>query len=174
MILILFSMVTLGAVFVATFASNIRRATLALWVAGLGAGSIYLTIGTETLAIVQWIVSTLVAISFVFFSAMLGEYRAGKREMTRASWVRLGLALLIAAGFVSLIWRGAGAVSESSFAVPETGNDLAALGRSLVENHLLSLEVLGLTLFLVLVGGGVIARPEGKNEGVETIAGEVP
>jgi NADH:ubiquinone oxidoreductase subunit 6 (subunit J) len=39
-------------------------------------------------------------------------------------------------------------------------NDLASLGKVIVENHIVSLEVLGLTLFLVLVGGGVVARPE--------------
>jgi NADH:ubiquinone oxidoreductase subunit 6 (subunit J) len=39
---------------------------------------------------------------------------------------------------------------------------LASLGKTLVEQHFLSLELLGFTLFLTLVGSGVIARAERK------------
>ncbi|MGZ3698551.1 MAG: hypothetical protein ACXWP5_10475, partial [Bdellovibrionota bacterium] len=66
--------VTLSACATATLVGNIRRAALALWVASLGVGGIYLTMGAELLAVIQWVVSTLVAISFVFFSVMFGEY----------------------------------------------------------------------------------------------------
>ena len=31
----------------------------------------------------------------------------------------------------------------------------------MIGNHLISLEVIALTLFLVVVGGGIVARPEG-------------
>jgi NADH:ubiquinone oxidoreductase subunit 6 (subunit J) len=51
--------------------------------------------------------------------------------------------------------------------MPAAGNDLASLGKVMVENHIISLEVLALTLFLILVGGGVVARPESSGDGNE-------
>ena len=41
---------------------------------------------------------------------------------------------------------------------------VADLGKSLVQDHLLSLEILALTLFVVVIGSGVVARPEVKDE----------
>src|SRR5688500_17716981 len=72
----IFAGVTLAAALMATFVGHMRRAILALWVAGLGVGGMYLTVGAEFLAIIQWIVSTLVTISFVFFAVMFGEYNS--------------------------------------------------------------------------------------------------
>ena len=48
-----FALITLGAVGMATFVSDLRRAVLSLWVAGLGIGAIYLTLGAELLAVVR-------------------------------------------------------------------------------------------------------------------------
>lgn len=174
MIAVVFAAVALVAAAVAAFVSDIRRATLALWVAGLAAGCIFLTIGAEALAVIQWVLSTLVAISFIFFSVMFGEYGQGGADFK--GWRTLPVAekrrLLIAAGavfmgfaFSWLVWRAAGPLPLDLLAVPTAGNDLQALGRVLTEEHLLSLEVLALTLFLVLVGGGVIARPESGEPG---------
>jgi len=167
-----FAAITLAAVMMATFVEDIRRAVLALWVAGLGIGAVYLTVGAETLAIVQWIVSTLVAISFVFFSVMFGEYvrevAAPKKPADPKRLAPLALGTLIGLAFVWVIWLGVREQLDVSLLMPVAGesggsvggNDLLALGRALADRHLLSLEVLALTLFLVLVGGGVIARPD--------------
>lgn len=160
MILWVFPVITLAAVFMAAFVPDIRRATLALWVAGLSLGCIFLTLGAEVLAIMQWLISTLVAISTVFFAAMFGEYGGEKSGIRNRSFLSIGLALAAGFLFSGLIWFGGSEVPTSLMVVPTEGNDIAALGRNLTDNHLLSLEVLGLTLFLVLVGGGVIARPE--------------
>lgn len=165
---------TLVAAGLAAFVGDIRRATLALWVAGLSVGCVFLTIGAEALAIIQWVLSTLVAISLIFFSVMFGEYGQSGPGVAR-NWKDLPdferKRLLISFGGIAaglafswLVWRGAGPLPPESLSVPVSGNDLQSLGRSLTEDHLLSLEVLALTLFLVLIGGGVIARPEsGEN-----------
>ena len=160
-----FAGITVGAAFLASFVSDIRRAVLALWVAGLGVGAIYLTLGAEVLAIVQWIVSTLVAISFIFFSVMFGEY--GQREIQIAfdrRLVKTGMAVLLGLGFAWVIWFGARHLPSDQYSQSMEGSDMAALGKTLTNQHLLSLEVLALTLFLVLIGGGVIARPERQKE----------
>jgi NADH-quinone oxidoreductase subunit J len=154
----------ISAVLMATFARQIRHAVLALWVAGLSIGGVYLTLGAEFLAIIQWIVSTLVTLSFIFFAVMFGEYHSPTPRTSRHGMLLPFLSLFVGAGFTTIIWLGAKDLSESA-SVNEVGtSDLAVIGKMLTQENLLSLEVLALTLFLVLVGGGVIARFEGGNE----------
>lgn len=160
----IFAGITLGAVIAATFVGDIRRAVLSLWVAGLGIGAIYLTLGAEVLAVVQWIVSTLVAISFVFFSAMFGEYGPGDGFKIDRHLIKTGLGVLVGAAFAWVIWFGASSLPAEQLVQPMEGTDISAVGKALTGQHLLSLEVLAMTLFLVLVGGGVIARPDGGGE----------
>jgi len=171
MILWIFSLIALVAVVIAAFAGDVRRVTLALWIAGLSVGCIYLTLSAEVLAIIQWILSTLTAISFTFFGAMFGEY--GSREGGTSNFIAYfkdgrflltSSGLLVGIGFAALIWLGAGRIHPNFLIVPESGNDIAALGKSITDHHLLSLEVLALTLFLALIGGGVLARPEVQGE----------
>jgi NADH:ubiquinone oxidoreductase subunit 6 (subunit J) len=164
----IFAAITIGAVGFATFVGDIRRAVLSLWVAGLGIGAIYLTLGAELLAVVQWIVSTLVAISFVFFSVMFGEYGQKQKMQLDRRLIKVLLAVLLGLAFAWVVWFGSGRYPDELLAQPMEGTDLAAIGKTLTGQHLLSLEVLALTLFLVLVGGGVIARPDEQNDGSES------
>jgi NADH:ubiquinone oxidoreductase subunit 6 (subunit J) len=158
----IFIVVILGAVFVAAFVSDMRRAALALWVASLATGGLYLTLGAELLAVIQWIVGTLIALSLVFFSAMFGDYGARAEKWSLRSAARVFMPVIIGAGFAVVIGVGSfgfGRIGPMPVGgLP--GNDLAAIGKELIGNHLISLEVLALTLFLVLIGGGIIARPE--------------
>jgi NADH:ubiquinone oxidoreductase subunit 6 (subunit J) len=154
--------ICLGAATLAAFLGDIRRSTLALWIAGLGVGGVYLALGAELLAIVQWIVSTVVAISFIFYSVMFGEYGvADDRPASRRALAAV-MPLLLGLGFTFVIWLG---TQDLSAPEPVSGGaDLAKLGRVLIGEQFLSLQVLGLMLFLLVVGSGVIARPEKKEE----------
>jgi NADH-quinone oxidoreductase subunit J len=160
MITWVFAALTVLSAAVATFAPDLKKSNLALWLAGLSAGALYLTLGAELLAIVQWIVSTLIAISLLFFSSMYGASRelpdgeGGRRAL------KIALPLVLGLLFAAIVWHGAGFLDVESISPPSQGNDLRTLGIELASRHLFSLEVLALTLFLVLVGGGVIARPE--------------
>ena len=156
-----FAGITFSAVLMATFERQMRRAILALWVAGIGVGAIYLTVGAEFLAIIQWIVSTLVAISFVFFSVMFGEYNHTAPKEKKGSYLILVLSLLLGFGFSVVIWLGSKELPEVFLALNKEGSDLNSVGKMLTQDNLLSLEVLALILFLVLLGGGVVARSEG-------------
>ncbi len=162
-----FAGLTLGAAVMATFVSYIKRAILALWVVGLGVGAVYLTVGAEFLAIIQCMVSTLVTISLIFFSVMFGEYQAegaakSSFRFSPAQIVQTLLSVALGVGFVGVIWVGVRGMPAENLD-QNSGSDLGALGRALTQHNLLSLEVLALILFLVLVGGGVIARLE-RNE----------
>jgi NADH:ubiquinone oxidoreductase subunit 6 (subunit J) len=67
---------SLGSAIYATVAGDTKRSILSLWFAGLSVGGLYLSWGAEFLAVLQWILSTLVAISFLFYAVMFGEYGA--------------------------------------------------------------------------------------------------
>lgn len=156
---------TCVAAVVAAFAKSFRLVILALWAAGLGAGGLYLTLGAELLAIVQWIVSTLVALSFVFFAVMFGEYARPKGTPALRGGLFMLAGALLTIAIPCALWLGGSAVSEEMLTPPTAGNDLASLGASLVREHFIALEILALTLFITLVGGGVIARPDTRKKG---------
>ncbi len=162
---------------------DLRRAILSLWMCSLGVGGLYLAMGAETLAIVQWIVSTLIAIAFIFYAVMFGEYSAQEEASVPAQPVskkilQMGLPALLGIAFTATIWIGAshlpntqvvefGPVPQMDGAQIIANQNVAVLGNALAEKHFLSLQILGLTLFLVVVGGGVVARPE-RSDGGET------
>jgi NADH:ubiquinone oxidoreductase subunit 6 (subunit J) len=153
---------TIGAAVFSSFATDIRRAILGLWVAGLSIGALYLTLGAELLATTQWIISTLVTIAFIFFSVMFGEFNRKARKLSKGDrFLPPLLASIVGLAFTAVIFLGS-ASFENSFKDNSSGTDLSIIGKTMVEDHLLSLEVLALTLFMVLIGGGVIARPETK------------
>ena len=74
--------------------------------------------------------------------------------------VAFALAAIIGLAFLAVIRMGTADLPEGSLAIPTEGSDLLALGHILTSHHLLSLEVFAATILLILVGGGVIARPE--------------
>ena len=156
----IFAGITLSAAIVATLVQNMRQSILALWVAGLGVGAMYLTMEAEFLAIVQWIVSTLLTITFIFFAVMFGEYGRSERKRTRQEVVLTVLSILLGLGFAAIIGLGTEGLWTWTTEFKSYATDLRSLGQLLIEKNFLSLEVLALTLFLVLVGGGVIARFE--------------
>jgi NADH-quinone oxidoreductase subunit J len=160
----IFAAITLAAVFTATFVRQMRHAILALWVAGLGVGGMYLNMGAEFLAIIQWIVCTLVTISLIFFAVMFGEYSTVPTKKTRKNFLLPFLSLVLGGLFAALILFGAKNLPKNLLEVPSQGSDLNVVGQKLTQGNLLSLEVLALTLFLVLVGGGVVARSEGGDD----------
>jgi NADH:ubiquinone oxidoreductase subunit 6 (subunit J) len=162
MICWIFAAIAIGAAGTATVMENMRRAAIALWIAGCAVGGIFLTLGVETLAIVQWILATLSAISFIFFSVMFGEDGETAKVPDRKKLIGYGIAAVIGICFAGVIYFGAGNF-EVDLSLPSQGNDLYSLGKVLTDHHLLALEVLALTLLLVLVGGGSVARPETGN-----------
>jgi len=150
-------MACFSALLAAVF-SNLRRASLSLWVCGLSVGGVYLALGMEYLAIVQWVLATLVGMTFVLYSFLFGGLRIrGTRVLLLLISLVLGSALL---GFV---WTGIkGVLLSESIQYYSTG--LAEIGAGIIKDHLISLEITVLTLFLSVVGAGVIARPRQKGK----------
>lgn len=151
----------------ATFLTDMRRSTLALWVTGLMVGGLYMTLGAELLAVLQWILSTAIAISFVFFAAMFGEYgqRSPRfdRHKTLAAVMGFALAVLIVT-VLAIGLRGEPLDANLGVNIATADHtDLMEVGRVLADKHFASLEVLAVTLFVAVVGAGVISRPGGES-----------
>ncbi len=146
----------------ATFIGNIRRAIISLWICGLMVGGLFLSLGAEVLAIVQWIVATLGALAFMFYAVMFGEKEhEDKRPVKQRVLVSI-LPILIGVGFTLLVWSGTQSqISNSAeMIISEPPQNASVLGISISENHFLSLEVLAIMLFLAIVGTGVMARSD--------------
>jgi NADH:ubiquinone oxidoreductase subunit 6 (subunit J) len=158
------SAITVIAALYATFAGDIRSSILALWAVGLGAGGIYLSLGAEFLAIVQWMVATLIAIGFLVHAVTYGEYGAQDSRPASKRILAAVFPAIVGSAFGAMIWLGVSSLPSAGLFEPVPGPNLAGLGKTLVERHLLSLELLVLTLFVVLVGAGVIARPDPKEK----------
>jgi NADH:ubiquinone oxidoreductase subunit 6 (subunit J) len=162
MIVVLFlSILVVASALIAAMSEDARRVVLALWICGMSLGGIFLSFGAEVLAMVQWIVATLSGISLLFFSSMFGELGAqGKKRSTfdllQASMLGIALVAVLGIAFSKF--------SPDINAGTQTGQEIHALGLLLSQKHFISLEVLGVTLLLVLVGGGVLARPETESE----------
>ncbi len=155
------SVITLSGALLATFAGDLRVAALALWLTGLGAGGIDLSMGAEFLAVVQWVVSTLITLVLLTYSLAYGEYGLKDERPGAKRGISAILPVILGMSFTSIVWVGTRHLPSAGYFEPAPGPDLAVLGRVLMERHLLSLEILAVLLFLALVGAGVLARSEG-------------
>jgi len=136
---------------VATVVSNIRFASLALWGAGLSTGGIFLVLGAEFLAVVQWITATVLCFSFLFFSSLYGPKRVKFNP-----WQFLATATLCV-GFVIMIGYGARELPQDIL-LKETGVRLIDLGKTIVLDNFLMLELVVFILLMAIVGSGVMSR----------------
>lgn len=158
------SVVTLAAGAFAAFTTDLRRSVLSLWIAGLGAGGVYLSLHAEFLAIAQWIISTLAAISFLFYSVQFGEYGGTFPQSLRQRARALALPVLAGAAFCWTIWSAGSALPQATEGGRRALQDVDTLGALLSYEHLPALEVLAILLFLVIIGSGVLARPQESGE----------
>ena len=147
----------------ATYIEDLKKSILCLWGASLGVGGIFLSTGFEFLAILQWVVATVIAISFVFYTVMFGEFADFKasRDAKKQDFIATLLSTLLGIAFSFTIWIAVKDLEQVPFQISNAGI-LADLGDTLVTRYLLALEIVGITLFLVLIGTGLIVGEEGE------------
>lgn len=160
------SIVLLGSAFIAAWVRDLRVAVLALWIAGLACGGIFLERGAEFLGICQWILSTLAAVVGFFYAVFLGEFGV----KTPRPKGRTFAALLLSACWASVLifavnesaWeRGANLSRNWTYLPPlnfSSQQGLSALGQVIVEENILGFEVLILMVFMAIIGASVISR----------------
>jgi len=144
---------------VATFVNELRLSLVALWLAGLAVGGVFLSVGAEYLAVVQWIVSTLLCITFLLFSSLYDP----KTERPTGKFYLMSI--LIGLGFIAVIWSAVFQLPHGGV-LEENAIGLVDLGKAMVKRNFLAIELLAVTFLIVIVGAGAISRtePQGRKE----------
>jgi NADH:ubiquinone oxidoreductase subunit 6 (subunit J) len=181
MSLLLSLIVLVGGAVCSLFFEDMRRAAVSVWVAGLGAGAVEMALGAEVLAVTQWILSSVALVVFILFSVTFGEYRSrsteevttapqGKPALESRAW-RLARAfgpVLLGGAFMGVVFYGylplerrAASTMKVSLLGSFPGGDIRAVAQALLRENFVSLQIVALILLLVVVGAGVVSRPEG-------------
>lgn len=148
----------------AAFSSNMKRTVLMLWVMGLALGCLFLAEGAEFLAILQWTFSTGVAILFVFFSLLFGEWTSEVEKPSIKMLSRICASALVGVFFGVLIWVGADQFLLHQSVSMQSSTSLGELGKSLMNEHVLSFEIFVWMVLFVIVGSGIVARLESRSK----------
>lgn len=162
---LIFSVFAAGSALMAIVFTDTRRIILSSWFTSMFVGALFLSAGVEYLAVVQWIVGTLVAIVCLIFATMFGEYGQVDFRPVRERVFDFLPAFFIGASFFGMILVAVRGISEGVTepgisVAPAAPNDLLAVGRALGEQHLLALELVAFLLLAVVVGIGVISRAD--------------
>jgi NADH:ubiquinone oxidoreductase subunit 6 (subunit J) len=156
--IIVLSTLVIASALIAALSKDSRHVVLGLWVCGMSMGGIFLSFGAEVLAMVQWIIATLGGVSLLMASSMCGEL--GEKVASRINKFDLLQAIIVGIGMTAVFGVALFRFQPEIGALPQSGQDLQALGQLLTEKHSISLSLLAVTLLLVLVGGGVLSRAE--------------
>lgn len=171
MALPVFSIMTVASAALAILFSDTRKVIIASWIASMSVGALFLACGAEYLAFVQWITGTLVAISFIVYATLFGEYGPVDSRSARERVFDAIPAILVGAAFFGMVMLAlrepspGAAASVAATAAMTGANDLMAAGKNLAERHVLSLELVAFMLLAALIGAGVISRGERPEEG---------
>ncbi|MGE4107421.1 MAG: NADH-quinone oxidoreductase subunit J [Bacteriovoracia bacterium] len=152
-----FGILAVAAALVAAMAANYRLALFSLWVCGMALGASFLATGSEFLAVSQWVITSVCAVVFLFYVVLFGSRERPANFFYRAT------ALLAAACLATVTGLAVRYLPEGG-EVAFPPNEVVQFGATLFGSQLLPLEILALTLFLVMLGVGVVSRSEGKSE----------
>jgi NAD(P)H-quinone oxidoreductase subunit 6 len=155
-----FSGVTLAGASVVAFSRNILYAALGMLAALLGAGSLYIYLSADFVAVTQLLVYVGGVLVLVLFAVMLTNKITEIQVSNRSFGLFGGVLLLVAAAPVLLAiailtpWQ----IRTTDALAPST----RAIGDALLSTWLLPFEVASLVLLATLIGAVVIARKELK------------
>lgn len=142
-------------------AKNPIRGAMGLLTTIVGIAGMYLQLSAEFLAAIQIIVyAGAVVVLFLFVIMLLGPSAttsAGAAGTKVSRYFNAGLAALLAAGALSLLWRtrtGIAALPKK----PENLGTIEGIGRELFTTHLVPFELSGALLLVAVVGAIAVAR----------------
>lgn len=139
----------------------------ALYLAGAFAGLalLYLGLGAQFVGLVQILVYVgAVAILIVFAILLTRSSESPEAERWgRAPWIGLMVGTLVFAGLaVAILNSGVTHAPPWPAQSVKTAATVAQVGRSLMTDHVVALEAIGLLLTAALIGGVLIALDEGR------------
>jgi NADH-quinone oxidoreductase subunit J len=154
---------TVGGAAVVAFVRNILYSAVGLLASLLGAGSLYVLLSADFVAITQLLVYVGGVLVLVLFAVML-THRITEVNVSNASFGLVGglfLALAVAPVLVAVALVTPWPAADPGPLAPTT----AAIGDALLTRWLLPFEVASLVLLATLVGAVVMARKELKPDG---------
>jgi len=147
----IFGVFALISAVLASFSSNYKLAGLAIWICSFAMGSAYITLGAEFLGFMQWIVGTVVAASFLFYSIVFGF------EEQKLKWTSVLAAGVLSALMVFYVQQGIQGMPMVH--VDAQGSEgLSGLGEAMLSRHFLAYLVSSVIMLLAIMGAGVTSR----------------
>lgn len=143
----------------AVFARNFRTSTLAVWGSGMLLGFVFLYLGSEILALGQWMFSTVTAFSFLVHALLFGDLLEDAPR-PKLGWRKTIAPIIGAAAFALIIGIGIDDFEQWNFELSPEVFALKDFGKHLIEKHTLALVALSVQLVLAIVGIGVVARAD--------------
>lgn len=139
----------------AALMTQLRGAIICLWLCSLSVSGMFLSLGAEYLAVLVGLLATLLATVFVFHTELFG-----RRERV-PNWLIAVIAFIVGDAFVVVVWScvhtlGTGFHTPVAVQAPS----LVEIGKYLVTEQFLSLQIMAIIMLTVIVGLGVISRPE--------------
>ncbi|HET9593993.1 MAG TPA: NADH-quinone oxidoreductase subunit J [Anaeromyxobacteraceae bacterium] len=157
-----FAALTLGGACGVAFSRNIIYSAIGLLAALAGAGSLYIFLSADFLAVTQLLVYIGGVLVLILFAVMLTSRITDIQVSNVSLGVAGGAALLCATApvlaFVAL------ATPWATRATPEVGPTTRAIGNAFLTTWLLPFELASLVLLATLIGAIVIARKELKTD----------
>jgi NADH-quinone oxidoreductase subunit J len=152
------SAILVGSALAVVLSKNLFHSVLWLALALTGTAGIFLMLDAEFLAAVQLLLYAGGVITIVVFAIVVTERLVGERISQTSRGITLGC-LIAASLAVVLIRTIQGA--ELPAVRPDIPADLTqALGVSVLTDHVLAFELIGLLLVATLIGSIYFARPE--------------
>ena len=152
----LFAAITIVSGIVVVNAKNIVHSAFSLLLTFFGVSGIYVLLGADFLAIVQIMVYVGGILILLLFGVMLTnkitdvEIRSGSFQVFPAIIGLAAFAAILFGVMTSTNWK------KESFEIPATTT--FQLGRLLISEYALVFELLGILLFVALIGAASIAR----------------
>ena len=157
--IVVLSAVILILAAIAVFSRSFRTSTLSVWGSGMLLGFIFLYLGSEILALGQWMFSTLTAFSFLVHGLLFGDL-LDQNPKTKVAWRSIIMPSLGAIAFALIIGIGIDDFEQWNFELAPEVFALKDFGKNLIEQHTLALIALAIQLVLATVGVGVVARAD--------------
>jgi NADH-quinone oxidoreductase subunit J len=152
------SIVLIGSALAVVLSKNLFHSVLWLALALTGTAGIFLMLDAEFLAAVQLLLYAGGVITIVVFAIVVTEHLVGERLSQTSRGIIPGL--LVSASLATIVVTTI-RKTELPYARPEIAADLTkALGVSVLTDHALAFELVGVLLVTALIGSIYFARPE--------------
>ena len=155
----IFAVLTVAGAVAAMSFRNLVHSVLALTISFSGLAAVYLLLGAQFVGLAQVLVYVGAVAILIVFAILLTRESSGKiQSIVSPSWAASGVVVLAVFGI--LAWAVLhSAVTQSAAAVP-ADTSMQAIGKVLMVQYAIPLEIVGVLLTVALIGAVTIAVQE--------------